>query len=222
MAETHADEKAGFTVSSSTCKRYFGYLSQREKGAGMPDECLTCDKMIDCMFSKPENPPATTETKPELEVPETAEEEPVTEDEETEPTETFEEPVIDYEPETLEAEAEVEEAEESTLSLKPPKPVEPERPTAKPIAKKSEGNFIVESPGHLYNQWSSTVLINKETLESFGKKVKEVYVQTQEGIRVKCKVHAISDIGPRTIQIPNKVKADLEIENGAYVKVTPK
>jgi hypothetical protein len=220
MAETHTNEKAGFAISSSTCKRYFGYLSQRDKGAAMPDECLTCGKMIDCMFSKPDNPAGKTKPKAELEAPETAYNEPTV-------AETVEGQVIvdETEIEMAEAEAEVEEEEkeeEPTLNLEVLKPVEPEKPTPKPAAKKTDDDFIVETPGHLYNQWSGTVLINKETLESFGKKVKEVYVQTHDGIRVKCKVCGIQDMGFRAIQIPNKVKVDLEVDNGDRVKVTPK
>jgi hypothetical protein len=215
MAETHEDEKAGFTISSSTCKRYFGYLSQREKGAAMPDECLTCDRMIDCMFSKPDAPTVTMEKKTESAVPETADEEPVAE-------ETFEESAIVSEPEIIQAEIEVENEEEATFKLDDIEPVEPEKPTAKPAAKRPNDEFIVETPGHVYNQWSGTVLVNKETLEGLGKKVKEVYLQNNRGIRVKCRVYAIPDMESWVIQIPDKVKADLEVGNGDRVKVTPK
>lgn len=34
------------------CSHFYGYLSQREKGAEMPEECLTCKKMVDCMLYK--------------------------------------------------------------------------------------------------------------------------------------------------------------------------
>jgi hypothetical protein len=217
MAETHATEKEGFTTSSSTCKHYFGYLSQRDKGAAIPDECLTCGKMIDCMFSKPETEGVKTKPKEKMEVPEPAYEEPVV-------AETIEEQVIvdEIEPEMVEAEAEFEIEEEPTSKLDMLKPFEPETPTPKPAAVKPDDDFIVETPGHLYNLWSGTVLINKETLESFGKKVKEAYVQTSDGIRVKCKIYGIRDMGFRAIQIPSKLKADLEVDDGDHVKVTPK
>lgn len=31
------------------CQHFVGYLKKREKGVAIPDECLTCDKMIECM-----------------------------------------------------------------------------------------------------------------------------------------------------------------------------
>jgi DNA-directed RNA polymerase subunit RPC12/RpoP len=31
------------------CKHFLGYLKKRSKDAPIPDECLTCDKMIECM-----------------------------------------------------------------------------------------------------------------------------------------------------------------------------
>jgi hypothetical protein len=220
MAETHAAEKPGFTVSSSPCKRYFGYLSQREKGAAMPDDCLTCEKMLDCMFSKPDNPAAIVEKKPEPEpepeIQEMPDEEPVAE-------ETINKPVIVAHPDTFEDEVEREQERAPILTLETYKPIEPEKPTAKPIVPtRSDEEFIVETPGQLYNQWSGTVLVNKETLQSLGKKVKEVEIQTQHGIRVKCKVFAIADMRFRAIQIPNKLKSELEVDDGDYVKVTPK
>ena len=35
-----------------TCKHYFGYLCEREKGEGIPNECVECSKNLDCMLSK--------------------------------------------------------------------------------------------------------------------------------------------------------------------------
>jgi len=31
------------------CKHFLGYLKKRSKDASIPDECLTCDKMIECL-----------------------------------------------------------------------------------------------------------------------------------------------------------------------------
>jgi DNA-directed RNA polymerase subunit RPC12/RpoP len=31
------------------CEHYFGYLRKREKNKSIPDECLTCSKMVDCL-----------------------------------------------------------------------------------------------------------------------------------------------------------------------------
>ncbi len=221
MAETHAAEKEGFTVSSSTCKRYFGYLGQREKGAAMPDDCLTCGKMIDCMFSKPDHPVVTTEREPEPPQEEEIEIQETVEDEPTAPVTYAErvEPVIVAHPET---EAEPEKEEIQTLTMEALKPVERQKPAQIPIRQTAVDEFVVETPGHMYNQWSGTVLISKETLEALGKKVKEVYVTTGAGISVKCRVYVTSDIGQRIIQIPDRLKADLVVEDGDYVRVTPK
>jgi len=38
--------------SDSRCKHYFGYLCEREKGEGIPNECVECPKNLDCMLSK--------------------------------------------------------------------------------------------------------------------------------------------------------------------------
>jgi len=32
------------------CTHYFGYLRKREKDKPIPDECLTCSKMVDCLM----------------------------------------------------------------------------------------------------------------------------------------------------------------------------
>ena len=35
--------------TSSKCPHHFGYLADRPKSAPMPDECLTCEKMLECI-----------------------------------------------------------------------------------------------------------------------------------------------------------------------------
>jgi hypothetical protein len=225
MAETHEAEKAGFTTSSSTCKRYFGYLSQRGRGEEMPDDCLTCQKMIDCMFTKPNAAPVTTEKKPESEVPETAEEEIFAAEEEPVTAETVgevDESDVVKELKVIHPQAEEEEEERPTYRWGTFKPAKPEMPTVKAVPLTADNDYVVETPGHVYNEWCGTVLISKKTLAEFGKKIKEVEVLTNKGIRAKCRVFAIPDIGPRTIQIPDKLKADLEVRDGDHVTVTPK
>lgn len=63
--------------------------------------------------------------------------------------------------------------------------------------------------------------MNRETLQLLGRKVKEVEVQTHKGKKTRCKVYAVPDMAPRVIQIPTKIKADLNIENGCFVRVKP-
>ncbi|MEM2917469.1 MAG: hypothetical protein QXN63_03835 [Candidatus Bathyarchaeia archaeon] len=36
--------------SSPTCPYHFGYLKTKPKNASIPDECLTCPKMIKCLL----------------------------------------------------------------------------------------------------------------------------------------------------------------------------
>ena len=35
---------------SSECSHHFGYLANRPKDAPIPQECLTCPKIVDCML----------------------------------------------------------------------------------------------------------------------------------------------------------------------------
>jgi hypothetical protein len=32
------------------CGQYFGYLNKRPKGTPIPETCLTCEKMVECMY----------------------------------------------------------------------------------------------------------------------------------------------------------------------------
>jgi hypothetical protein len=32
------------------CKHYFGYLSQRSSKEGVPEECIVCEKIVQCML----------------------------------------------------------------------------------------------------------------------------------------------------------------------------
>jgi hypothetical protein len=38
--------------SDQVCKYYLGYLSQRDKGEGIPETCVECNKSLDCMLSE--------------------------------------------------------------------------------------------------------------------------------------------------------------------------
>ncbi|MEM2466082.1 MAG: hypothetical protein QXZ47_02160 [Candidatus Bathyarchaeia archaeon] len=42
--------RSGESVSERVkCEHFFGYLRNRPKNTPIPDECLTCDKMIECL-----------------------------------------------------------------------------------------------------------------------------------------------------------------------------
>jgi hypothetical protein len=36
----------------SDCKHYFGYMSEKEHKQEMPEECMLCSRIIDCMIKK--------------------------------------------------------------------------------------------------------------------------------------------------------------------------
>lgn len=99
--------------------------------------------------------------------------------------------------------------------------VEAAQPTEKNDAAKSGDDFCVESSGTLYNLWSGTVLINKDTLESWGKRIREVELETEKGRITICKAYPVANLALQVIQVPSKIKASLCIEDGAYVKVRP-
>ncbi len=39
-------------TDSSSCVHHFGYLNTHAKDASLPDECLTCSKLLQCMLKK--------------------------------------------------------------------------------------------------------------------------------------------------------------------------
>ena len=45
------EEKEG-NPSDQVCRYYLGYLSQRDKGEGIPETCVECNKSLDCMLSE--------------------------------------------------------------------------------------------------------------------------------------------------------------------------
>ncbi len=50
--ELETGETKAVSASSSDCQYGFGYLSQREKGEGIPDSCVECAKSLSCMLSE--------------------------------------------------------------------------------------------------------------------------------------------------------------------------
>ena len=43
--EVEEGKKAG-------CQYWFGYLGERESGEGIPEECVECERSIECMLKK--------------------------------------------------------------------------------------------------------------------------------------------------------------------------
>jgi hypothetical protein len=49
-ASTVVVRKSGKSYSDKTgCEHFFGYLKKRPKNTPIPDECLTCSKMVECL-----------------------------------------------------------------------------------------------------------------------------------------------------------------------------
>jgi len=49
-ASTVVVRKSGKSDSDETeCEHFFGYLRKRPKNTPIPDECLTCSKMVECL-----------------------------------------------------------------------------------------------------------------------------------------------------------------------------
>lgn len=65
MTKMCATEDTSFTVLGVICRNHFGFLNQRPKGSDVPEECLTCEKMIECMTSKFKAKTRQIETKTE-------------------------------------------------------------------------------------------------------------------------------------------------------------
>ncbi len=60
-------ENTGFTVLGVICRNHFGFLTQRPKGLAVPEECLTCEKMLQCMAAESKAKISRSETKVEFE-----------------------------------------------------------------------------------------------------------------------------------------------------------
>ena len=39
------------SAGNFTCGHFFGYLNKREKGTAIPEPCLICAKMVECLYS---------------------------------------------------------------------------------------------------------------------------------------------------------------------------
>ncbi len=43
------------------CRHWFGYLNQKEKGEVVPNECVECARVIECMLIQATSPSAASE-----------------------------------------------------------------------------------------------------------------------------------------------------------------
>ncbi|MGB9959007.1 MAG: hypothetical protein ACPLKQ_00585 [Candidatus Bathyarchaeales archaeon] len=49
---SEADKKIQPAAETDECKHYFGYLSERTRKEGLPEECMLCGKIVQCMLKK--------------------------------------------------------------------------------------------------------------------------------------------------------------------------
>jgi DNA-directed RNA polymerase subunit RPC12/RpoP len=47
--KTHARASEVKEENDAGCQHFFGYLKKRPKDKSFPEECLTCNKMVECM-----------------------------------------------------------------------------------------------------------------------------------------------------------------------------
>jgi hypothetical protein len=47
MRPDRPQEKAS---SGAECDHFFGFLNKRTKGTPVPEHCLTCEKMVECLY----------------------------------------------------------------------------------------------------------------------------------------------------------------------------
>jgi len=189
------------------CSHHFGYMSQRSKGEEIPNECMTCTKLVKCILLTTEN----------LEVSEQAEKPHI--------------PPLKDDLALRETEREVcigrktKESSQSSLEENVKKEVRKKQdPEVKPklISNELERNQLeVEDLGMLYASWSGTVRIDELTLLGWGGKIKEVEIETVTGKKMRCKVEPIVDSEKRIVQVPDKVQIYLGIQNGELVTVRP-
>jgi len=189
VAENQTAEKAGAVISSSACGRYFGFLGGQPKGTKFPDECLTCSKMLECMTAKPEVR-AKTPPKKKPQKPHPKKKRAFS---------------AKLKRQTVQRAAEMDEESPDETFDSPPRRLEDE--------------FVVVTAGMLFDNWSNTVLINRATVEQWGKRWKEIEITTGTGRKTKCKVLPVQDVAKGLIHVPDKLRLNLGIREGAVVKV---
>jgi hypothetical protein len=109
----------------------------------------------------------------------------------------------------------------------------PKRKTTKPTAemdeepaetyklptRRPEDEFVVATAGKLFERWSNTVLINRATVEQWGKRWKEIEITTGTGRKAKCKVLPVQEVAEGMIHLPDRLRLNLGIGKGDVVKV---
>lgn len=189
------------------CPHHFGYLSQRSRGEEIPEECMICEKIVECMLSKLKIPTVHKQLE-QIHV--------------ASLKSNSSAPEIDSEiPVIKEVIESAEESAKETVKIELKENLEPGI-KIDPLPAEASGNqFIVENVGMLYASWSGTVLIDRETLWGWGRKIKEVEIENLNGKRTRCKVKPMEGSKKGIIRIPDKMQLNLEIRKGELVRVKP-
>jgi len=48
--DKHGVRSAGRNEEVAKCRHFLGYLKGRSRDAAIPDECLTCERMVECLI----------------------------------------------------------------------------------------------------------------------------------------------------------------------------
>jgi translation initiation factor IF-1 len=177
---------------SQNCQHQFGYLSWRSEGEEIPEECMFCEKLLECMRSKPTS-------KSSLSQPESGDM-PVRGDL---PAQESQAPTGD----------DIENSHDKSTENVRMEPA-PDKPP--------ESGFVVENLGMMYASWTNTVRIDQKILSEWSGKVKEVEIETVDGRLVQCRVKPMKKAERRVVQIPDKIQTKLKIKAGDTVFVKPR
>lgn len=177
---------------SFTCSRYFGYLSQLSGEKETPDECLVCERLLECRRAK-------SDTAPRGKASETIVNEEV--------KQPVEESVVDTakkEPE------EVDEPEPKTVVIH-------KELSRNQFVVEDLGMLYTSWKGTVLIDYGTL----SGWIDSSIGKIAEVDIQTDAGKKMRCKVMPSKDAGEGTIMIPDKIQLNLEVKKGELVRVEP-
>ena len=176
---------------SQNCRHQFGYLSQRSEGEEIPEACMLCEKLLECMRSKPKSTPVASQ-------PESVD--------------------IVVKDDLLAQKSQTQRLDE--IGKSHANSIENVRIESVP-AKSPENQFIVENLGIMYASWTNTVRIDRRILSEWGGKIKEVEIETGDGRTARSKVMPMEESEGKIIQIPDKIQTQLKIDAGDTVIVKP-
>jgi len=173
------------------CQHQFGYLSRRSEGEEIPDECMLCEKLLECMCLEPKSTSL-------LKQPESVD--------------------LPVKGDLIAKGSQTQTPDEIGRSHR--KSIENVRMEPVP-AKSPENRFVVENLGMMYASWTNTVRIDRKILSEWSGKVEEVEIETVDGRLAQCRVSPMKKSERRVIQIPDKIQTKLKIKAGETVVVKP-